>query len=265
MKLRVLPLALLPIFALSACAHMENTPVAVPDHHTSQSAVDWQGSYAGNLPGADVSEIRVTVTLENDGKYLSTRQYADRLGIFRETGRFHWSDGGKVVDLLDKHGHVTRYQVQENGLLPLMQNGKPLPPIGDQHWYLHKVSEHSSTYELYASFRWRLQSLAGVKSALGAGGKAPYILFLPSAQQVSGWDGCNRFSGRYSVGQDHQLHFESMISTRMACVGVTVDQPFSKALNTAAAFRIDQEKLSLLNSNGKAIAGFIAEPQPEHQ
>ncbi|WP_369572921.1 META domain-containing protein [Acidithiobacillus sp. IBUN Pt1247-S3] len=245
---------------------MENTTtaMAVPDQSTSQTALDWQGSYAGDLPGADVSEIRVTIVLEKNGKYFLTRQYADHSGIFRETGQFQWTDGGRVVDLLNKHGHLTRYQVQENGLLPLMANGQPIPPIGDQHWRLHKVSELSSTHELYASFRWQLQSLAGAKSVLGAGGKAPYIVFLPDSQRVSGWDGCNRIAGSYTVAKDHKLHFGPMISTRMACMDVTVDQAFSKTLTMTTAFRFDQGKLLLLNSKGTVMTSFIAAPQPEH-
>ena len=265
MKIHYIALILAVIVAIAACARVPEggqAATTIPDQHNSQTALDWQGSYAGNLPGADVSAIRATVVLRSNGEYIQTLQYADRSGLFRETGKFHWLAGGNVVVLRGPNGGGSRFQVQENALLPLTQEDQPLS-VGNQQWPLHKVGDFASTQELYQSFRWQLQSLPANHMEVHSASKAPYLVFSPATQHLSGWDGCNRIAGAYTVGNDQHLHFGPIISTRMACAGVTIDRPFAIVLEHTAAFRTEKEHLLLLGGDGAVLARFRALSQPE--
>ncbi len=259
MKYTALTFSLPIISLLAACAPVTppmNTATP-PDQHTSQSALDWQGSYAGDLPCADCPGIRSTLALKANGQYLLTTQYADRSqGITETTGRFHWQTG-KVIELLGANQQkIGAYQVRENALAPLTGAGKALSTGDGKLWLLHKVSDHSAAQDLYASYAWRLSSLAGQSIAKGSEAKAPYLTFLPTEQRVAGWDGCNRVAGGLVLGANQQLKFPALISTRMACVGVSIDGPFSKALEQTRSYALQGSKLQFKDAEGQVLATF---------
>ena len=73
--------SLIPVTAalllLAACgqrnASRQTAPAAaqtaVPDMHDAENALDYQGTYTGVFPAADVPGIAVTLTLGSDGRY----------------------------------------------------------------------------------------------------------------------------------------------------------------------------------------------------
>jgi copper homeostasis protein (lipoprotein) len=261
---RHLLLSFLPLLFLAACAAQPNlSSQALATTDTSRSSLDWAGAYAGDAPGADTPLIRVTIGLDANGTYWLTRQYADRpASSFAESGTFTWRHGDRDIELRDRQGHTSLYQVRENALMALTADGKAIPPRGKHDWLLHKVSDLPGATVLFSSFRWQLQSLDDAKS-IEEKGRAPYIAFHPASQRMSGFDGCNRIGAAYLLGTQQRLQFRALISTRMACAGTEIDRPFTAALENTASYRTQANELLLQNAAGTVVARLIAVPQPE--
>lgn len=135
MSKNVLLLGLL--IALTGCqAKKEQTPVTptdhpeqtVPDMHTAQNALDYQGTYQGTLPTASGIGMEVTLVLD-DSTYRKTVHYLDKDGDFVTDGRYSWDRNGTVITL---HGDQApnQYFVGENQLFHLDSAGNRV--TGDQ-------------------------------------------------------------------------------------------------------------------------------------
>jgi len=92
------------------------------DMHTSENALDWQGTYQGTLPCADCQGIETTLTLMTNKTYTLTQTYI-KGKTYTLSGRFEWNLAGSTITLLGTKAHQ-RYKVVENGLLHLDQNGE---------------------------------------------------------------------------------------------------------------------------------------------
>ncbi|WP_414040127.1 copper resistance protein NlpE N-terminal domain-containing protein [Acidithiobacillus sp. M4-SHS-6] len=262
----VLPFAVLLAACASVTSPMTHSPPPASSS-TSRNSLDWQGSYAGDLPCADCPGIRSTVALKDDGVYVLTMQYADRgPEITKYTGHFRWQADGKVIDLLGTNGQDNgKYAVRENALAPLTADGKPLQ-FANKTWLLHKVSAQDAAQGLYASYEWRLTSLTGYPHLPVPEATAPYLVFLPAEQRVAGFDGCNRIAGGVELQAHKQLHFSHLVSTRMACVGVSIDGPFSRVLEQTRSYDLQGTLLQFKDAKGRVLARFqaVATPSKSH-
>ncbi|WP_308389857.1 copper resistance protein NlpE N-terminal domain-containing protein [Acidithiobacillus sp. AMEEHan] len=270
MKLSATVLFLLLPLTLAGCAAVaqsgQGSHPQRADESTAKAALDWSGSYAGNLPCADCSGIRMTISLRSDDHYLLTRQYASNKarGIFRSQGSFHWLPGASEIALSGANGTGEKFQVVENKLVPLTGEGKALQ-IGGKRWVLDKVSDRASAQALYASYRWVLSKLPGYQIVANANDKNPYLVFDPAGRSVSGWDGCNRIAGQVKLGAENTLRFPALIATRMACLdsNAGLQRAFSSALHQTRSFSWHGNLLDLQGENGNLLAQFteIAEPE----
>jgi heat shock protein HslJ len=102
---------------------------------------------------------------------------------------------------------------------------------------------------------WVLQRLQN--QTLDAGQFArglPQLVINESQNQVSGHTGCNRMSGTLTVRRDH-ITFSRMITTKMACAGKSVEQPFLTLLNDSTlTFKLQPGTLTLLKENKPVVA-----------
>src|SRR3712207_3795710 len=73
---------------------------------------------------------------------------------------------------------------------------------------------------------WQDQPLGAGEFSRGL----PQLTFDVSQNRVSGHTGCNRLNGTVTVQGDH-IAFGRLATTRMACVGASVEQPFLAILN----------------------------------
>ncbi|MEX0996035.1 MAG: copper resistance protein NlpE [Flavobacteriaceae bacterium] len=98
----------------------------VPDMHTSQIALDWQGTYSGILPCADCEGIEIEVTLNEDNTFAVKRLYLGKDDKYvEEAGTFEWTEDGNNIVLDEKvKGSPTLFKVGENYLMHLNQEGK---------------------------------------------------------------------------------------------------------------------------------------------
>jgi putative lipoprotein len=93
--------------------------------------------------------------------------------------------------------------------------------------------------------------------------KGPYLLGTTWMLQgvdtiISGFAGCNRFNGRYSLGND-EVSFSQMTMTTNVCDDETeLETQYTKALANTARYRIEEGKLLLYSSDGRELARFEA-------
>ena len=104
---------------------------------------------------------------------------------------------------------------------------------------------------------WVLTELAN-DPVPGPTGQREASLRMQSEGHVSGWTGCNRFSGSY-VLEGRLLHFGPLAMTRMACPdGGGVETQYTKALEATRQYQIHGNTLDLLDAAGRNAARFKA-------
>lgn len=88
---------------------------------------------------------------------------------------------------------------------------------------------------------WTLSMLNGRTIGL-ENGKSIFIRI--DSSQVLGNAGCNRLRGKVDIASD-RIHFEEMITTKMACPSIDTEVEFLHALSIADRYIVNDEKLEL--------------------
>jgi heat shock protein HslJ len=115
---------------------------------------------------------------------------------------------------------------------------------------------------------WRLATVQG-QDPNRLAGEQPALLRLTTDRGVSGFGGCNRFRGTYTVLGD-SLRFGPLITTRRACGGMELEQTYLEALQAVRGFRFHADSLELLDAAGHvarrlgAGAGLVAATSLDH-
>ncbi|MCD7978283.1 MAG: META domain-containing protein [Tannerellaceae bacterium] len=83
---------------------------------------------------------------------------------------------------------------------------------------------------------WLVQEMNG--NRIDAGEQTPYLNFDMEQGTVSGYAGCNRLSGKveYSQLQNNILKFMQMVTTRMACMDMSIEDEFLKTIDKVVRF-----------------------------
>lgn len=136
-------------FALTACggnaqkktadADRQKTTAAVPDGHTAQTSLDYEGTYTGTFPAADCPGIEVTLTLHPDGKFTEHDKYIDRDSEFHEKGTYK-VEGNLLTLMPEAKGDVmSYYKVEENRLRRLDGDKQPVTGALADNYVLTKT------------------------------------------------------------------------------------------------------------------------------
>lgn len=97
---------------------------AVPDMHTAQNALDYEGKYKGVLPCADCEGIETELTLDSSGNYtLKTTYLGKKSASFEKSGTYTWGEDGSTITLGDISDAPNRYFVGENQIFQLDMEG----------------------------------------------------------------------------------------------------------------------------------------------
>src|SRR5512141_2614124 len=101
--------------------------------------------------------------------------------------------------------------------------------------------------------------LTGLEGRAVAGSPAATLQF--DGDRVTGSDGCNRFSGRYSAGGSAFQVPPQLVSTQMACEPRVEAQArtYLAALTGATRHRVEGARLTLLSADGRALATLVAQ------
>jgi heat shock protein HslJ len=99
---------------------------------------------------------------------------------------------------------------------------------------------------------WTLAALPGSEIA-----PSPRVTLQFDAGRVSGSDGCNRYSGAYTV-TGGKLELSPLASTQMACAPEVMElaKAFTSALTGARSVRVADRRLELLSDDGTVRAAF---------
>lgn len=85
-----------------------------------------------------------------------------------------------------------------------------------------------------------------------------HFILTKQNQQISGFSGCNQFSGGYRIDKN-KLIFSDFLSTMMACLDDTIQEyEFLQALKQTKTYQINGDKLSLFDNNNQRLAVFEA-------
>jgi len=109
---------------------------------------------------------------------------------------------------------------------------------------------------------WRLEEITGPQSTSAAGLTRPATVRFESGR-LSGYSGCNNFSGSYRV-EGGQLTVGPVASTQMACPepGSSVEQAFHKALTGTLQYSVAGDALTLTSASGATLR-FDRQPPPQ--
>jgi len=233
-----------------------NNPKAtelMADQHSSRNSLDWQGVYKGVTPCADCEGIETTIVLLDDNTFSSTLIYLGKdAGEFNDSGTFEWNETGSAITLLSNDGQRQMYQVGENILFQLDQEGNRITGELAEKYTLVKLRSDSQL----EGRKWILTVLNGKKIEKQESGREAFIQFDAAKSSCSGNGSCNNFFGGYELLAGNGIKFGNLASTKMACPGLDTEQVFFGILSQTVSYRVDEIGLILLNADQKEIAAF---------
>jgi putative lipoprotein len=105
---------------------------------------------------------------------------------------------------------------------------------------------------------WKLNRVGNSSVTIAAGTREIHLTLKSDALRVSGFSGCNTFTGTYSL-EGGRLTFGNLASTMMACPsGMDIEQAFQQALGETVTWRIGGQTLELVDPSGTVVAVFEA-------
>ena len=107
---------LLASFIIVGCASNQDKANKVPDMHTADIALDWQGTYEGTFPCADCEAIQVQLELLPNKTYKLKQEYVtNRPGnrVFETGGKFEFDKSNPSLIRLDEKADNSVYFVGE--------------------------------------------------------------------------------------------------------------------------------------------------------
>ncbi|WP_018479023.1 META domain-containing protein [Pontibacter roseus] len=108
---------------------------------------------------------------------------------------------------------------------------------------------------------WMLVSLKGQDVPDVPSTSTAYIRFEEASDEVKGYGGCNRLTGRYELNNS-SLRLTNLATTRMMCPDIEQENFLIAILEHVDSFRIAGDVLTLFN-NKEAVATFQAGNDPD--
>ena len=157
MKKSIIAISLASL-VLAACSKTENKKVeeqtpatteAVSEStvadtaHTTENALDWNGTYKGILPCADCEGIKTELELNSDKTYEIKETYLGKGDgkPFESKGSFQFDNKNSSIIELDKAGDSRKYFVAEGYLKALDIDGKEITGDLADKYQLKKEAE----------------------------------------------------------------------------------------------------------------------------
>ena len=220
--------------------------------HTSQNTIDWDGVYRGLLPCADCEGIQTTIHLKKDFSFITKTKYLGKSdSVYETTGKFKWNDKGNTVVLTpaDKTSS-SQYFVAENYLTQLDIDSNKITGEIASRYILTKAN-----YAILEKY-WKLVELNGRAVSVDTTfKKEPHVIFKDS-NRLTGNGGCNSISGEHKIEGFNAVSISKMISTKMACPNMDLEQEFLDALQNADNFNVVGDMLVLNKARMAPLARF---------
>lgn len=87
--------------------------------------------------------------------------------------------------------------------------------------------------------------------------REPWIELERDTERVRGSGGCNGFTGGYEAERNY-LRFDDLVSTRMACADMSIENAFFDALRRTRDYRIEGRTLELYDDRDRLLARLEA-------
>jgi copper homeostasis protein (lipoprotein) len=105
---------------------------------------------------------------------------------------------------------------------------------------------------------WKLTRIGNEPVLLGEHQLEPNLVLSSEDGRVSGFGGCNRLTGGYSL-DGSSIEFSEMASTMIACAkGADIERAFLAALGNVRSWRLIGQHLDLFDEQGELVARFEA-------
>ena len=241
---------------------MANDRTEVPNLANARDSVSWVGTYRGVLPcESGCLGEETELTLRPDNTYTWVRRYKGKdEKLYREVSTFEWSKDGGIITLDTEMVHprngkqrIFKYRVSEGRLTRLDHLGEPIEGSMSSRYHLAKADTDSRLQGRY----YRLAMLDGVAiDTTIAQDKQAHLLFTEGNNTLSGSAGCNRFKGEYRLDDANKsmMRLGKVVATKMACPADDTERRMLTALERTAAYRLDGDRLMLMDDKGKVIA-----------
>lgn len=227
--------------------------------HNSRDSLDWKGVYKGTLPCADCEGIAASITLKSDGTFKRVLKYLGKKNnVFFDEGVFVWDDAGATVTLSSSKGETRSYQVGENVLFHLNNEGKRI--TGDlADLYILVKNRVDPRLE---GKKWVLIELRANAIPLQQGAAAAFIRFDMETSMFFGNGSCNQFFGSYELKAGDRISFGNSGATMMACPDMQTERLFLETLGQVDNYSIGANTLSLNKARMAPLARFALAEEP---
>jgi heat shock protein HslJ len=113
-----------------------------------------------------------------------------------------------------------------------------------------------------AGVDWQLVELRGQPAPLGAGDRPATMRFDPDSARISGFSGCNRYFGTYTLdGDTPAIAFGAVGMTKMACAqGMELETQVGEIFRRATRYSLSDGRLTL--SDGTSALASFARSSP---
>lgn len=114
--------------------------------------------------------------------------------------------------------------------------------------------------EAITNTHWKLIKLEGQEIVMAKNQeRESYFMLKTEPKRLTGFSGCNTFSGNYSLEEGWRIRFSQMASTMKACPDVDVDESkFLKVFELADNYTVNGDTLSLNVGRRAPLAVFKA-------
>ncbi len=105
-----------------------------------------------------------------------------------------------------------------------------------------------------ANTEWRLVALGNADAPSEVGAGDPTAEFT-TAEDMTGWTGCNSYAARYSA-RESELRLDELTWTEAGCPTDTLfqqEQRMQDSLATVERFEVSEERLTLHSEGGQAL------------
>lgn len=153
-------------------------------------------------------------------------------------------------EFLKMFSEVNKYKFVGDRLELLAQDKTPLASF-------RKVNKTDNAItEKY----WKLTVLEGNKVEMASNQeREAYFILKTQENRVTGFAGCNTFSGSYSLEEGNRIRFRNMATTMKACPDVNFDESdFLKVFELADNYSINDDTLTLNVGKRSPLAVFKA-------
>jgi heat shock protein HslJ len=232
----------------------QNIPSASQDDgHNSRNSLDWYGVYQGVIPCADCEGIETKIILLKSNKFTRKVKYLGKEdNHFSDQGTVTWNDAGSIITLESEQGESQMYQVGENVLFHLDQEGNRITgDLADKYELTKNLMDSRIENK-----KWMLTELMGRPFEVSEGTPEAFILLNSESGNASGNNSCNIFNASYELKEGDRISFGKAISTRMACPDMKTSQAFMEILEKVDNYTINDGSLSLNKAKMAPLARF---------